>query len=125
MSSIPLFQDVDSLSNRRSRGDVKRLDHGPRTGGFDFLYASPWPSPFVNRTLQEAYEETLTNKDLWIVREEERVVFETTQPFNIGIGNHGVLRDAVQDFAILVPSTNFPLALERSRFGVPEGREVG
>ncbi|KAH0834747.1 hypothetical protein J3R83DRAFT_10325, partial [Lanmaoa asiatica] len=49
--------------------------------------------------------ETLINRDLWVDREEERVVFETTQVIHtVGEAN----RDIVQDFSILVPSTDFP-----------------
>lgn len=110
------MRNIDSRSNRRSREDVKRLKPEPQRQ--DPWSMSPWalrPSLFGNKSVEEAYEETITNKDLWIVREGERLVFETTQPINMGDSNHGALRDAVQDFSILVPSTNFPPALDIKR----------
>lgn len=88
---------------------MKQLNPGSEHAKFDFPNSSPWTLPYV----EEAYEETRTNKDLWIVREEERLVFETTRPINMGSGNHGVLRDAIQNFSILLPSTNFPPALNK------------
>lgn len=112
-----------SPSNRRSREDVTRLHSG--RAGLDFLFDSPWPYSFVDESAKEAYEELLSNRNLWIVREEERAVFETTQPFSMGTEPHGVLRDAVQNFAILVPSTNFPPALQRMVIPTPREREVG
>ena len=53
----------------------------------------------------------LANKDLWLVREEERLVFETTQVIHVAEGASGDC-DVVQDFAVLVPSTNMPPALD-------------
>lgn len=130
LSAAP-FQ-VDSCSNRRSREDVERLNpqpprHDPRN---DIANTSPWalaPSRFANKSVEEAYKEILTNKDRWIVREEERVVFETTQPISMGNGNHGTHRDAVQDFSIFIPSTNFPPALDIIGFpnSLRMDREVG
>ena len=76
--------------------------------------ASPWALPtsrFPNPNDDIAFQEMLFNKDLWIVREEERIVFETTQMILVReeVGRDS---DVVQDFAILVPSTNFPPALD-------------
>ena len=90
--------------------------------------ASPWALPtsrFPNSSDDIAFQEMLLNKDLWLVREEERIVFETTQviPMREEPGRDG---DIVQDFAILVPSTNFPPALDHltSIFMMSDGTEV-
>ena len=75
---------------------------------------SPWaslPSRFANRSDEIIFHEMFANKDLWVVREEERLVFETTQVIHVAEGaSRG--RDVVQDFAVLVPSTNLPPALD-------------
>ncbi|KAF8551405.1 hypothetical protein OG21DRAFT_287686 [Imleria badia] len=78
----------------------------------DWQRISPWDIPWHGRSCQsDEATETLNNKDLWVVREEERLVFETTQVIHMA---KGAFRDhdVVQDFAVLVPSTNFPPALD-------------
>ncbi|KAH0834761.1 hypothetical protein J3R83DRAFT_10357 [Lanmaoa asiatica] len=121
------FKERSFVKALRSREDEKRLSPEPAPP-FDFSNPSPWasmPSRFANRSVEEAYEEVATNKDLWIVREEERLVFETTQPINMGSRNHGAHRDTVQDFSILVPSTNFPPALDAGNVGqIPIAGEI-
>ncbi|KAG8216386.1 hypothetical protein J3R82DRAFT_6490 [Butyriboletus roseoflavus] len=119
------FKERSFVKALRSREDVKRLN--PEYPRHDPSSASLWalPSRFANKSVEEAYEEIITNKDLWIVREEERAVFETMQPISMGSSNYGALRDAVQDFSILVPSTNFPPALNtRVMFAWPMEREI-
>jgi hypothetical protein len=80
----------------------------------------------INCSADIAFEQIVKNKDLWLVREEERIVFEATQAIDVGKAQTGSVRDAVQDFAILVPSTNFPPALDYSRahVGFREGEFV-
>lgn len=54
-------------------------------------------SPFLST---DRTGELVSSKGLWFVREGQRAVLETMQ-LDIGIGNnHGVLLDAVHDFAI-------------------------
>jgi hypothetical protein len=75
---------------------------------------SPWvisPSRPPNHSDEITFHETLANKDLWLVREEERLVFETTQLIHVAEGASRN-RDVVQDFAVFVPSTNMPPALD-------------
>lgn len=57
------------------------------------------------------FEEIVKNKNLWFVREEERIVFGSTQAIDMADAQPGSVRDVAQDFVILVPSTNFPPAL--------------
>ncbi|KAG8216388.1 hypothetical protein J3R82DRAFT_6492 [Butyriboletus roseoflavus] len=85
------FKERSFVKVLRSREDVKWLD------------------------LEYLAHDTVTNEALLVVREEERAVFETMQPINMGSSNHGALRDAVHNFSILVPSTNFPPALDSPR----------
>ena len=77
--------------------------------------ASPWVLPAYNSfncSADIAFGEIVKNKDLWLVREEERIMFESTQAIDMGEAPPGSVRDVVQDFAILVPLTNFPPALD-------------
>lgn len=85
-----------------------------RSSSVNFQRVSPWTpltSRFPNPSDGIAFQEMLLNEDLWLVREEERIVFETTQMILVReeVGRDS---DVVQDFAILVPSTNFPPALD-------------
>lgn len=107
--------DLDVCSNRRSHEDREKLDPAQFDLWFesvDVQRASPWDFPrttFSNPTFQEI----LANTSLWVVREEERLVFETTQVVQMAQRTSGD-HDVVQDFAILIPSTNFPPALDYS-----------
>ena len=88
--------------------------------------ASPWVLPAhhsFNRSADIAFGEIVKNKGLWLVREEECIVFESTQAIGIGEAPPGSVRDVVQDFTILVPLTNFPPALDypHSRVASREG----
>jgi hypothetical protein len=66
----------------------------------------------VNCSVGMAFEEIVKNKELWLVQEEERIVFESTRAIDMGKALPGSVRDVARDFAILVPSTNFPPALD-------------
>lgn len=88
--------------------------------------SSPWVSRVrgaVNCSADIAFEAIIKNKNLWLVREEERIVFESTQAIDMGEAQPGSVRDVVSDFSILVPSTNFPPALDypRAHVGWNEG----
>ncbi|KAF8122559.1 hypothetical protein EV363DRAFT_1456389 [Boletus edulis] len=74
-----------------------------RSARFDVEQASPWDDV--------KFDEILANKNLWLIREEERVVFEATRVVYM---EQAAFEDyvVVQDFAVLVPSTNFPPALD-------------
>ncbi|KAF8555514.1 hypothetical protein OG21DRAFT_1410837 [Imleria badia] len=91
--------------------------------------SSPWVPPVhdsFNCSADIAFELIVKNKDLWLVKEEERIVFESTQGIDMGEAQPGSVRDVVRDFAILVPSTNFPPALHypRAQVGWREGEFV-
>ncbi|KAG6379611.1 hypothetical protein JVT61DRAFT_10119 [Boletus reticuloceps] len=80
----------------------------------DMQQTSPWAFPsarFPNHSDDVKFDEILADKELWLVREEERVVFETTRVIHM---EEGPIEDrvVVQEFAVLVPSTNFPPALD-------------
>ena len=90
----------------------------------DFQRISPWDFPWSGRSCpSDEATETLNNKDLWLVREEERLVFETTQVIHAAEGASRDL-DVVQDFAVLVPSTNFPPALDHINTMVMVGGDI-
>ena len=105
---------VDISRIRRSREDAKRIKPeyqaplGMQRGAFS-------PLPFGDEAMQERLL-LLVDKDLWIVREEERVAFETTQNLRVGMGSEAG-QDITEAFSILVPSTNFPPALNYANVG--------
>lgn len=66
----------------------------------------------INCSDNMALAEIVKNKDLWFVREEECVVFKSTQAIDMGELQPDSVPDVARDFAILVPSTNFPPALD-------------
>ncbi|KAI9568061.1 hypothetical protein HD554DRAFT_2039155 [Boletus coccyginus] len=101
----PLPQFLQTFSGRQETD----APFGPAT---DFP-----PSPFSNGSDEIAFLEMLANKDLWLVREEERLVFETSQVIRVADEASGDC-DVVQDFAVLVPSTNFPPAVDSSTFSI-------
>ena len=115
VSFIPILPIVDIPRIRRSREDVNKIR--PRHS-IDIQIASQWtfsPLPFGDEALREEML-LLTNKDLWIVREEERVAFETTQIIHVDMVREAG-HDITQKFSILVPSTNFPPALNYPNSG--------
>ncbi|KIJ63027.1 hypothetical protein HYDPIDRAFT_168634 [Hydnomerulius pinastri MD-312] len=104
-----------SLSGEALKAPVKMTSSMRWTEPENFSPSSPWVLPasqIANYSTSLAYEQAVLNKELWIVREEERIVFESIQALDIGKDESGFPRDVVQDFAILVPFTNFPPALD-------------
>jgi len=75
----------DIPSTRRSHEDRKRMHHLNRPQ-INFQRISPWafpPSRFSNLGDEITFQEMLADKDLWLVREEERLVFETSQVIRV------------------------------------------
>ncbi|KAF8122592.1 hypothetical protein EV363DRAFT_1456411 [Boletus edulis] len=112
------FKERSFVKASRSTETTKRPREEAVIDIFDPEHAgpsSPWvlpPYDAFNCSANMMFEEIVKNKDLWLVREEERVVFESTQVIDMGEMQPGSVRDVVRDFAILVPSTNFPPALD-------------
>ncbi|KAF8434604.1 hypothetical protein L210DRAFT_3649099 [Boletus edulis BED1] len=102
----------------RSQADREWMRSAPLRH-IDMQQTSPWAFPQTrvpNRIDDVKFDESLADKELWLVREEERVVFETTRVIHM---EEGPIEDrvVVQEFAVLVPSTNFPPALDYSNPG--------
>ncbi|KAF8122560.1 hypothetical protein EV363DRAFT_1554195 [Boletus edulis] len=110
----------------RSQADREWMRSAP-VRHIDMQQTSPWAFPhnrFPNRIDDVKFDEILADKELWLVREEERVVFETTRVIHM---DEEPIEDqvVVQEFAVLVPSTNFPPALDYLNSGfIIDGRSI-
>ncbi|KAG8216420.1 hypothetical protein J3R82DRAFT_6525 [Butyriboletus roseoflavus] len=61
------FKERSFVKALRFREDMKRLN--PERPKYDYSNPSLWvPSRFANKSVKEAYEKTITNEALWIVR---------------------------------------------------------
>ncbi|KAG0708003.1 hypothetical protein DFH29DRAFT_844028 [Suillus ampliporus] len=81
------------------------------------LFAVPLPfqntgNPDYNETEWTAYQNSVQNKDLWSVHEEERIAFEIKTRLVGAEGANPLSTSFTTRFGILVPNTNYPPGLD-------------
>ncbi|KAG2135328.1 hypothetical protein DEU56DRAFT_949282 [Suillus clintonianus] len=76
-----------------------------------------------NETEWRVYENSIQNKDLWSVHEEERIAFETKTPL-VAERIDPLSRSFTTRFGILVPNTNYPPGLDCRQSGFFHGPEI-
>ncbi|KAG2062698.1 hypothetical protein BDR04DRAFT_1112065, partial [Suillus decipiens] len=64
-----------------------------------------------NETEWKAYEDSVQNKDLWSIHEEERTAFEIKSPLT-DAGRDPLSSSSTTQFGVLVPNTNYPPGLD-------------
>ncbi|KAG2346355.1 hypothetical protein BDR05DRAFT_779625 [Suillus weaverae] len=69
-------------------------------------------SPDYNEAEWRAYENSVQNKDLWSVHEEERIAFEIKSLLADAGRTDPLSRNFTTRFGVLVPNTNYPPGLE-------------
>ncbi|KAG1720260.1 hypothetical protein EDB19DRAFT_1918100 [Suillus lakei] len=69
-------------------------------------------NPDYNETEWRIYENSVQNKDLWSMHEEERIAFEIKTPLAGAGRTDSLSRNFTTRFGILVPNTNYPPGLD-------------
>ncbi|KIK44192.1 hypothetical protein CY34DRAFT_802892 [Suillus luteus UH-Slu-Lm8-n1] len=87
-------------------------------------FQNPRPGLDYNETEWSAYENSIQNRDLWSIHEEERIAFEIKNPLAGVEGTDPLSRNFTTQFGILVPNTNYPPGID-CRLGLtPDGGET-
>ncbi|KAG2752878.1 hypothetical protein P692DRAFT_20871405 [Suillus brevipes Sb2] len=95
-----------------SNNDLFRVQPFQNIGGLDH-----------NETEWKAYVNSIQNRDLWSIHEEERIAFEIKNPLAGVEGTDPLSRNFTTRFGVLVPNTNYPPGLDCRQGFVPEGGE--
>ncbi|KAI9568044.1 hypothetical protein HD554DRAFT_2039147 [Boletus coccyginus] len=122
-SFVKASRSIEATKRPKKEKTVVNIFNSERASPF-----SPWVHPVLdalNCSADLAFGDIVKSKDLWLVREEERIVFELTQAIDMGETHFGSVHDIARHFAILVPSTNFPPALDypHSHVGLRDSEE--
>ncbi|KAG1717470.1 hypothetical protein EDB19DRAFT_1260961 [Suillus lakei] len=99
---------------------MPKLTYNWTASNNDLFRVRPFGSfgnPDYNETEWRTYENSVQNKDLWSVHEEERIAFEIKTPLAGAGRTDSLSRNFTTRFGILVPNTNYPPGLD-GRVGV-------
>ncbi|KAG0708012.1 hypothetical protein DFH29DRAFT_562124 [Suillus ampliporus] len=77
-----------------------------------------------NETEWKVYQNSVQNKALWSVHEEERVAFEIKTPLFGAEGADPLSKSLTTQFGILVPNTNYPPGLDYHQNGIYFGGDT-
>jgi hypothetical protein len=90
---------------------IPRLTYNWTVSNNDLFRVRPFQSSNnldYNETEWSAYENSIQNKDLWSMHEEERIAFEIKSP----LVTDPLSRNFTTQFGVMVPNTNYPPGLD-------------
>ncbi|KAG1779474.1 hypothetical protein EV702DRAFT_1195422 [Suillus placidus] len=100
---------------RCSDSERPQLTYNWTVSNSDLFRVGPFQnfgSPDYNETEWRAYENSVQNKDLWSMHEEERIAFEIKSLLADAGRTDPLSRNFTTRFGVLVPNTNYPPGLD-------------